>query len=179
VLEVARWLAECLKNKDKRAALEKRRCFRGPYGEEIHGSFIERLDELRKSDLRPSVIETFERCAKRHAKLAERNLAKQHEPLHSPPRWWRPMRSATLLLTGKQLIDEGREMKHCVASYAPYVKRGNALVVSLNVLGHRSTANIDRSTLEVKQHRGVENRTPPELCKRALTTLLKRAKRAC
>jgi hypothetical protein len=168
---VVRWILAALNDPQRRAALERERCERGPHGEEIRGRLLDRVDELIDRDLRPSVDATFTRAAQRRWKEAERLLARKREPLASPPRWWRPIRCARLLLSGADLIVEGKQLRHCVASYAPYVARGTSVIIALDVCGHRSTVEIDRSSGQVLQHRGPENAEPHALCVRALETL--------
>jgi hypothetical protein len=104
-------------------------------------------------------------------KRAERDLARKGEPLAPEPRWWRPVRCARLLMSPGALVVEGREMDHCVASYVPAVKNKHVVIVALNVIGYRSTAEIDRQKVEVLQHKGKGNAAPPELCVRALKVL--------
>lgn len=69
-------------------------------------------------------------------------------------------------------------MKHCVALYAPQVSGGRAVIVGLNVLGERTTVEIDRDSIEIRQHKGIGNATPSPLMDRALATMIKKWQRA-
>ena len=178
---LARWLIDRWKDAAQRDALIKERVERGPHGEEVRGRFIDRVDELKDADLRPSVRDTFMAAGQRMATELEKELKKAHkqEPLAPTPHWWRSVRCATLLDRPKLIAAEGAEMKHCVANYVPYVRQQRSVLVSLRVrdkLGmlHRSTVEINRQTLEVFQHRGIDNKEPHELNKRALTVMLRR-----
>jgi len=174
---VARWAIECDKDPQRRAALWRARTARGPHGEEINGSLISRLDELQAVDLRPSVRETFERAGRRLLRQTERLMRRKAEPLAPPPAWWQPVRCARLLLSPAELFVEGRQMRHCVALYGRYVRSRQSVIVALDVLGYRSTVEMDRKTLQVKQHKGRDNLPPPELCERALRVCLRRWRR--
>ena len=179
---VVRWVHAVISDPPRAAALCRAREERGPHGEVVHGSYLDRVDELRAQDLRPSVEETFRVAGARMLKDVERALRKRSEPLSGPPRWWKPARCATLLLTGGQLLAEGKTMEHCSAQYAGYVRRGDSVLVSLAVperlpgetVIRRSTVELRRSDARVLQHRGYRNGPPPEVCARALVVLLKR-----
>lgn len=181
---VARWIVDVLHDPERREALLRKRSVRGPHGEQIVGSYADRLDELRVPDLRPSVEATFRAAGARMWKAAEKALQQRGEPLASVPRWWRPARCARLLVTGSQLVAEGQQMRHCVAQYAGYVRDGRSVIVSLAIrdghgLVHRSTVEIDRSTARVRQHKGPGNEAPSPLCQRALEVLSRRWQEAC
>lgn len=176
-LRVARWLVACWRDPPRRAALERERVERGPHGEEIAGRYLDRVDELRRTDVRSprdSVEAVFGRAKVRLLREMECSLRSRGEPLHAAPRWWRPVRCARLLLSAADLAAEGRALQHCVAQYVGYVRRGGSVIVGLCVLGHRSTAEIDPRTLELRQHKGPRNVEPHPLCQRALTVCLAR-----
>jgi len=183
-VEVARWILKTLSKKPTRDAFCRERTERGPHGEEIHGSYWDRADELRPPDLRDSVEETFTRAAMRMQKSMERLLAKKSEPLAPVPAWWKPARCAKVLLTGAELMVEGKQMQHCVAGYAGYVKKGESVIVKLEVperkgrgsetVWHRSTVELDRRTGQVRQHKGPQNREPHPINVKALAVLLRR-----
>lgn len=175
-VRVARWLIACDSDPQRRDALWREREERGPHGETIAGSYIQRIDELRPGDLRPSVEETFRRAGVRLLRSVTRAMARKSEPLAPVPRWWRPARCARLLLSAADLAVEGKIMRHCAATYVTYVRRGSSVLVALDVCGHRSTVELHphRSTLAVRQHRGPGNMDPHPLCQRALKVLLNR-----
>jgi hypothetical protein len=172
-VRVARWLLACWRDPPRREALIRERAERVA-GELVRGRYIDRADELRRADLRPSVAETFRRAGARIAKLMERSMRSRGEPLIAPPRWWRPARCARILLSAADLAAEGRALQHCVASYAPAVRSGRSVIVGLCVLGARSTAELDRRTANVRQHKGAGNAAPPALNQRALEVLVRR-----
>jgi hypothetical protein len=173
-----------LTKKPTRDSLCRKRVERGPHGEEIHGSYWDRVDELRPPDLRDSVDETFTRAAMRMQKSMERLLSKKSEPLAPVPAWWKSARCAKILLTGPELMVEGKQMQHCVATYAGYVKKGESVIVRLEVperkgrhgetIWHRSTVDLDRRTGQVRQHKGPQNREPHPINVKALNVLLRR-----
>jgi hypothetical protein len=67
-----------------------------------------------------------------------------------------------------------------VGSYAPYVRSQRSVIVSICVRArdsvYRSTAELDRRTLQVRQHKGCRNSEPHEFCRRALEVCLRRWK---
>lgn len=175
--KVALWLRDRWRSPDQRAALTAHRS-EILAGQAIEGTYLDRLDELRPGDLRPSVEATYRRAAERLRKAMERALLSRGEPLRAPPKWWRPARCARLILTGPDLVTEGRALHHCVGVYAEAVRSGRSVIVGLCVLGQRSTVEIDPTTLAIRQHRGIGNGPPPALCERALVTLHRRWKAA-
>lgn len=175
---VARWLLAVLSDPPRRRALLRSRTERGPHGEEATGRLVDHAGDLIDRDLRPSVEATFERAGRRLARAAARLAVRHREPLAAVPRWWRSARCARLLLSAADLTAEGRELDHCVGQYAGYVRAGKSVIVSLRVLGHPSTVEIDRASVRVLQHRGPRNATPHALCDRALTVLVRRWRRA-
>lgn len=172
-MPVARWLADVLRDPARREALMAWRSIEGPYGETVEGAFWDRVEELRATDLRPSVTSTFERAAKRRWKVVERRLAKLRDPLRAPPDWWLPTRCARVLLSPAELIVEGKQMAHCVGQYVPSVAEGKCVILALHVCGHRSTVELSPCG-EVRQHRGPANAKPHDLCVRALEVLCRR-----
>jgi len=169
----ARWLIAVLSDPPRREALCRERIERLPNGTEIRGRYFDRTDELTARDLRPSVEATFRAAAERLWKRTERILAKDHLDLCAVPNWWRPLHCARLLLRAAELVVEGREMRHCVAQYSSLVKRGDCVIVALNVRGHRSTAELTRKGIVV-QHKARDNQPPHLLCNKALLVLLRR-----
>ena len=70
------------------------------------------------------------------------------------------------LTTGKQLIEEGREMRHCVASYADSCMRGEKAIFSLRESGPGiipgSLVTIEVRNYEIVQARGKGNKAYKE-----------------
>jgi hypothetical protein len=182
--EVARWLAACAKDPQRRAALETERVERGPHGEEIHGKLIDRVDEISARDLvrgeKTGVREAFERAAKRRYEQWQKDNEKKHEPLAPMPAWYRPIRCARLLLSSAAIIAEGKDMQHCVGSYVPFVRSQRSVIVSICVRArggvYRSTVELDRRTAQIQQHKGYRNSEPHEFCRRALEVCMRRWK---
>jgi len=172
-LAVARWLVARWRKPEQREALERPRA-EVIAGQRIEGCYLDRVDELRRGDLTTSVEATFRRAARRLTRQMERALESRGEPLRAPPRWWRPVRCARLLLSGQDLVREGRALDHCVGVYADSVRSGRSVLIGICVLGQRSTAELDPETLHVRQHRGYGNGEPPALCQRALEVCLRR-----
>lgn len=173
-VHVARWLVGALNDPPRARALLRHRAEIGPHGEEIRGCWLDRVDELRDKDLCKSVDETFRRAGERMYKHFLRIMKNKDERLAAAPHWWRAAPCARILLTGAQLVSEGYVMDHCVAQYAGYVKSGQSVIVAINVLGQRSTVELDPETADVRQHRGRGNEVAPELCRRALAVLRRR-----
>lgn len=179
---VARWVLAVLRDPQRADALTREREERGPHGEVVAGSYLDRADELIASDLVPSVEQTFRRAGARMLREVQKLMARQDAPLAQPPRWWRPARCARLLLTPSQLAAEGKIMGHCVAQYAGYVRRGESVIVALDVPERLATGEVvrHRSTVElswqgrVQQHKGPRNCKPHPLCDRALAVLCRR-----
>ena len=180
---IARWLIDRWRDPAQREAMEIYREERGPDGGVVGGRFIERVDELKDEDLRPSVRATFEAATQRMVKELEHEAkrAKNQKPIAPQPSWWQPVRCATLLNRPAQFAAEGKEMEHCVLTHMPLVRKGEYVVVSLRVTDkhgvvHKSTVELDRATMHVIQHRGVKNAPPSKLSEKALQVCLKRWK---
>jgi hypothetical protein len=142
------------------------------------GAFIARLDELEEEDLTDAVSTTFENANTR--RLLERDGFDPDESLATPPSWWVEDPRVQLLLTTRELVDEGENMRHCVGGYSKKVKAGDALVfvISLPSLYDsticRSTVEVEPTTGEVLQHRGYKNADPDPACVEFLQELTKR-----
>jgi hypothetical protein len=175
---VARWLAASLSDKQRKAALLTEREERGPGGAEIHGRLIDRIDEIRASDLpngpKTSVRDAFTHAAARHYAQWEKDNENAEGRLISPPSWWKPVKYAKLLNSPAKLVREGRDMKHCVGTYTHEVRRGNSVIVSFCLNGERATAELSRDGSYVKQCKGIANKHPPAICERALDILMRK-----
>jgi hypothetical protein len=71
------------------------------------------------------------------------------------------------LLSSKSLIAEGRQMKHCVATYAGSCARTHSSIWSVEVESYDGTAKaltveVRNSTRSISQARGKANRLPTE-----------------
>jgi hypothetical protein len=181
------WLRRMLQSPRQRLALiedHARRAIRfqrGPDGRPrgvdfIGGAFIVRLDELEEADLTDTVSTTFENARTR--RLLEKSEFAPDEPLATPPSWWVEDPRVKLLLTPRELADEGENMRHCVGGYSREVKDGDSLVfvISLPSLYDsticRSTVEVEPKTGEILQHRGYKNSAPDPACVAFLETLV-------
>jgi len=206
-ITVARWILACLRDPARREALVREQRVRGPHGEIARGFFIDRVDEILPEDLprgaATGVQAAFASAAERAWASWQKEMATQNQPLRAPPAWWRPIRCARLLSTAAELAREGREMDHCAAGYASYVRSGRSVVVAIAVPQKkrrareacdaegrlrqegaqgategfglvRSTVELDAKAGRVLQHQGVRNSAPPVICERALRVCLRR-----
>jgi len=195
---VARWVAACWADPARRAALEATRTERVA-GAEVEGRLLDRVDEIAAADLAggaaTGVVAAFEAAGARAYAAWERGAESDESALAPTPRWWRALRAdavvrdttgalervrwgSRLLGSAAALCREGREQRHCVGTYAPHVRAQRSVIVSIaareGAALHRSTAELDRRTLEVRQHRGFANRDPHPACERALAAALRR-----
>lgn len=172
---VARWIAASLANKPRREALFTERVEHGPGGAEIHGRLIDRIDEIRPVDLpngpKTSVRDAFAHAANRLYKQWEKDNEHKEDRLIAPPRWWKPVKYAKLLNTPGKLVQEGRDMRHCIGTYTHAVRRGDSVIVSFNIKGQRATVELSRDGKRVKQCYGAGNKEAPAICRRALDVL--------
>jgi hypothetical protein len=176
---IARWYLQRWDDPEQQQALLKERVERGPAGEEIRGRFIDRMDELVEGDLTPSVRKTFENASNRmKIEFEEEMLRPKNQQILAPvPAWYTEMPGITLLDHGAQLVMEGREMKHCVATYIGRVRRGLSTIFSIRVPTEdgqvlRSTVELKPKTAEIIQHKGVGNARPPAENMKALAHAL-------
>ncbi len=61
------------------------------------------------------------------------------------------------LSTAKDIIDEGRLMRHCVATYIDQAITGQSFLFHIDFNGEKATAEIDRNGV-IRQIKGVENK---------------------
>jgi len=165
---IARWYLQRWNDPAQKEALMKEHVERGPAGEEIRGRFIDRMDELEESDLTPSVRKTFENASNRlRIEFEKEMLSPKNQQLLAPvPAWYTEQPGITLLDHGAQLVMEGREMSHCVATYIGKVRKGWSTILGIRVPTEdgqvlRSTVELNPTTAEVIQHKGVGNAAPP------------------
>jgi len=184
---VARWLAACLWDPQRSEALHRMREEHTPAGV-IRGCYLDRVDELRASDLEGGERTGVERAFRAASARIYADWCSAHErdetALASTPRWWREYRCARLCMSRASLIREGRQMAHCVGTYAPHVANRKCVIVSIAVRDgvgniHRSTAELSRNDAAVVQHKGRNNAPPPALCQRALEVLSRRWQETC
>lgn len=173
---VVRWLYD-VRRRGGWGQLERERTLHGPAGQTVKWRFVDRIDEIQDVDLsrgvRTGVEEAFESAAKRAgSSWIEQNRA-NHRVLASVPRWKLYRNSMRPLLTTAQLIREGEELHHCVGGYAAAVEQGQSVIISMSVIGHRSTVEMTPNG-RVLQHYGPRNEPPHPLCQRVLDKFLRR-----
>jgi hypothetical protein len=154
---------------------------RAPGGNIMHFRYVDRLDEVRDEDLvgegGTGVDAVFRRSAERYAVKYEEMFVNDHTVLHEPPRW-KLYPCMQVLNTPAQLVQEKRDMHHCVSGFIPAVRAGQSIIISLDVCGHRSTVEMSPDGSEVRQHFAEWNQPPHELCVRVLDKFLRRNKLA-
>jgi len=100
--------------------------------------------------------------AKAYQNSAER-LAKEWEERHQNttfvnyPRQYKDTPHVRVVWSVEELRDEGERLNHCVGGYGPSCERGTSLILRLA----NSTAELDPKTLNIYQHRGTSNSSPP------------------
>lgn len=176
---VARWVLACLADPMRREALERARIGRVA-GEEVRGRATDRLDEIDPIDLvggnATGVDVALDAAGRRAYARWEAEASTRHEALASPPPWWRPIRCAQLLMSAADLAREGREMRHCVGTYAHHVRNKSGVIVSIAIRArygmHRATVYLSRSEPRVIEKHGADNASLDTLCERALAVCL-------
>ena len=169
---VARWIIAAMRDPVRWQALERVREMRGLFGTVVRGRLIDRIDELTEPDLCASIERTFGNAKKRSYESTLKTISGLRAPLAPAPAWWQAQPFARLLITGAELVAEGREMEHCVPLAAFSVLKRVCVIVALNVHGHRSTVELDPVTVEVRQHLGHRNARPHPQCEALLRQLL-------
>jgi hypothetical protein len=104
--------------------------------------------------------------------------ARQKQPTQFAPsgfagyKWSRPRRhkgrvveqiewTVSEILTARDLVSEGREMMHCVTSYARYIHKGQSSIWSLQLNGRRClTIEVHNEPQQIAQLCGKKNRPP-------------------
>jgi len=173
---VARWLLD-VHHRGGWDGLVRERTMRVPGGRIVRFRYVDRLDEVRDEDLvgagGTGVDAVFRRAAERYATKYEELFAKDNTVLHEPPAW-KLYPCMQYLVSPAQLVQEKRDMNHCVSTMIPAVRAGRSVIISLEVCGHRSTVEISPDGREVRQHFAEWNQPPHELCVRVLDKFLRR-----
>lgn len=138
------------------------------------------LDEIQEEDIvtgKDRVDDVLERSARRLGDAWLEAHAKDHRPLCGVPTWWPRCKWIRLLRTAADLVTEGRELNHCVASYVPAVERGQCLILALHTPdGARSTVELSLAGV-VRQHYARGNTSPCARHRWLLTAWLRRLRR--
>lgn len=172
--KVLRWLRHLL-DTGKRESLNKDRRFVDAYNLPYSSYYYARLDEVRDEDIvnvSDGLSTVFARVDDRH----RRDVNLTDEDLDNPlctmpdlgnylPEGWK------FLTTRRELIGEGKRLKHCVAGYHKSVSEGNCFILSICDDDGMSTAelmgmNYGRGTsnfapYQIVQFKSVRNSDPP------------------
>lgn len=177
---LARWIAAAVADPQRREALFTERVAHGAGGAEIHGRLIDRLDEIKPEDLpngpKTSIRDAFTNAGARAMREWEASNETNENRVISPPSWWKPVKYAKLLNTPKKLVQEGRDMQHCVGGphYLDAVRHGQSTIISFNIHGQRATAELSRDGSRVIQFKAPGNKTPSPVLQRALDVLMRK-----
>lgn len=150
---VARWALAMSESPARRSALTAHRTIGG-----VEGSALDRLDELRMSDLCSSVVGTLEAASRRQV----RELWDGPDELAKPAEWEERLPGGcSRLRSFNGLHAEGAELRHCVGtdrSYAEGIVNGQHEMISISAGSDRGTAQVARG--RVVQCRGPLNAEP-------------------
>lgn len=176
---VMRWFGHQL-DRGKIESMYRLRTFRDSYALPYRSSYMNRLDELRDSDIErisDGLARVFARVDARLKKDVEINDPTLDDPLcetppfaHWLPDGWR------VLTTRRQLIEEGQRLRHCVAGFHHGLKEGASYILSIRSPEGMSTVELRRApttegtkeSLTVIQHRSIRNGPPPKEHERRL-----------
>lgn len=173
---VYRWFKHQL-DLGKGDLLRKTRMFRDGYGLPYHSCYLDRLDEVRDADIvatADGLVKVFARVDRRMREMVDVEaleglddpICKRPDFADKLPDGWK------VLLTRRELIEEGRQLKHCVAMYYHAVHDGNCIILSIRDENGMSTAELrplvvagattDWTFWNLVQHRSIRNGAPPK-----------------
>lgn len=156
-IPVVRWVVQMMAREDTAEAMRRPLTV---FGDHVDGRPLDRLDELEPQDLSRGVVATFARAAQRRMDAqwdGPEELAEAAPWMASLPEGVRP------ILTWSALWAEGLDMRHCVASYAADIARGDCSILSVRAPdGTRSTVEVRRGLMG--QHCGPCNAPPSSAC---------------
>lgn len=113
-------------------------------GEKLDFCYADRLCDIREEDLthgeKTGINEAFRRASERLGEEFVQNQLKDHVEISSRPAHWPIDPCVRVLRTAAEMAQEGRDMSHCGARFAMLAHVHYML--SINVLGHRSSAHI-------------------------------------
>lgn len=114
------------------------------------------LDADLVNGVKTSPENAFRNASDREAKdFHESNKDKQFNSAYG--REYQDTKNAKVVQNVAALKKEGQRMNHCVGGYGPSCLSGRSLIISLP----NSTAELNPKTLDVYQHRGYGNDSPP------------------
>lgn len=187
--KVARWIQGVCQDKSRFAALFTKR--QSPHlGRLEEYRIYDRLHYIEDRDIEKfgeSVTQLFDRARSRREKEEiEKHMSEGPDvPLGNVPPWW-PERvidslrdsgvTVKQLVTPRQLVDEGREMDHCVGDYLKAVRKGSSYIASISGPdGIRSTVEF-RCDGSIRQHSGIGNSSPDTILLKAVTEMKEESK---
>jgi hypothetical protein len=144
-------------------------------GVRVAGALLDRIEEITSADIRrggKSIEGVLAAASARMTADYERTLDRSDRKLCDAPRWYHQTKHCTLLVTGPQLLAEGRLLRHCVAGYAPLVSGGHCVILAVRCHGQASTVELTRGG-QVQQHRGPGNADPNPWCVAALNRAMR------
>lgn len=113
------------------------------------------LDVDLTNGVKTSPAKAYQNSAERLAKeWEERN---QNTTFVNYPRQYKDTPHVRVVWSVDELRDEGERLNHCVGGYGPSCESGSSLILRLA----NSTAELDPKTLNIYQHRGTGNGSPP------------------
>lgn len=114
------------------------------------------LDIDLTNGVKTSPVKAYQNSAERIAKAWEER--QKNTTFVNYPRNYKDTPDARVVWSAEELRDEGDRLNHCVGGYGPSCERGTSLIVRLR----NSTAELDPETLNIYQHRGTQNSSPPD-----------------
>lgn len=186
--KVLRWLRHLL-DTGKRESLNKDRRFVDAYNLPYSSYYYARLDEVRDEDIvnvsdgLSTVFARVDDRLRRDVDLADEDL---DDPLCTMPDLGNYLPEGwKFLTTRRELIGEGKRLKHCVAGYHKSVSEGNCFILSICDQYGMSTVELRPgrfaqspeteilvAQLSVYQHKSVRNSAPPDAHVAHLSALL-------
>ena len=156
-MEVIRWCAKVLDNPATRASSIREDIVL--MGDDTEGSVWDRIDEVQPCDLCRSPWGTIANASSRQI----REMWSGPDELQKYEPWMDSLpEGAELIRHFSRLFQEGKEMRHCVASYAQDIAYGHSMIFSLRTNRGRSTAEYRNGQLI--QHKAARNEQPTQSC---------------
>jgi hypothetical protein len=119
-------------------------------------SIITKIQDVDLTNgVKTSPAKAYQNSAERLAKEWEKR--NQNTTFVNYPRQYKDTPHVRVVWSVEELRDEGERLNHCVGGYGPSCERGTSLILRLA----NSTAELDPKTLNIYQHRGTSNSSPP------------------
>ena len=154
-ITVARWLNRIKENGLWGKLTKRQRTQRGTI------RYIEILDEIEDGCLPNGVSTGIDRAFEIAFERIDEDNSLDHRTICKDP-FTRKSNYISVMDTPSKLYYEGKSLNHCVNAYRQNVESGECLILSINTPRGRSTVELDPETHAIKQHKGVENKSPPE-----------------